>query len=59
LWENIPADIRPIASSYTLVRPSLRMCHKGRGKSEGFAEHNQHAKHAIARGSGGIPPGKF
>ena len=23
------------------------------------AKHNQHAKHAIARGSGGMPPRKF
>jgi len=47
---------RPVASSYTLVRLSLRTCYKGRGKSEGYAEHNQHAKHSIARGSGGMPP---
>jgi len=50
---------RPIASSYTLVRPSLRTCYKGRGKSEGCAEHNWHVKHAIARGSGGMPPRKI
>ena len=50
---------RPVASSSTLVQPSLRACHKGRGKSEGCAEHNQHAKHAIARGSGGMPSRKI
>jgi len=47
---------RPLASSYTLVQPSLRTCHNSRGISEGFAEHNQHAKHAIARGIWGHAP---
>jgi len=60
LMKHAPIYNRPVASSYSLVQPNLRTYYKGRGKSEGCAEHNQHTKHAIARGVWGhAPPGKF
>ena len=31
----------------------------GAGKSKGCTEHDLHVNHAIARGSWGMPPGKF